>query len=98
MTDQDKELINRLKRFATDLGSELVFTAADRIEELTEERDMARRLLGAATQMQTETQAKLAKAIEALRGWDTAYKTGRNEPLQIAAETTRATLAELEGQ
>lgn len=39
---------------------------ADRIEELVEERDTARRLLGSATQMQTETQAKLAKAEEAL--------------------------------
>lgn len=37
------------------------------IEELAEERDTARRLLGAATQMQTENQAKLAKAVEALR-------------------------------
>ena len=40
--------------------------ATDRIEELVEERDIARRLLGAATQMQKETEAKLTKAVEAL--------------------------------
>jgi hypothetical protein len=68
----DAELIKRLreadtynkKYYAVD---PLHQEAADRIEELVEERDTARRLLGAATQMQTETQAKLAKAVEALR-------------------------------
>ena len=53
MTDQ--ELINRLKRFATDLGSELVFTAADRIEELVKERDEARHLQSCACNYDTPT-------------------------------------------
>ena len=39
----------------------------DHIEQLVEERDTARRLLGAAMQMQTDTQAKLAKAVETLQ-------------------------------
>ena len=40
---------------------------AVRIEQLVEERDITRRLLGAATQMQTETQAKIDRAgIDAL--------------------------------
>lgn len=51
-----------------------------------------------ASRKDNNATAKLAKAVEALRGWDTAYKTGRNEPLQIAAETTRTVLAELEGK
>jgi hypothetical protein len=65
--------------------------AADRIEELAEERDTARRLLGAATQMQTETQAKLTKTMEALRG---ILKGDDMYPWRIAREA----LAELEGK
>ena len=43
------------------------YVRADRIEELVEERDTARRLLGAATQMQIETQAKLTKAVGVIK-------------------------------
>ena len=76
MTDQ--ELINRLKRFATDLGSELVFTATNRIEELVKERDDLGRKLNTARYGQpdfawsiheeamADLRAKLTKAVEAL--------------------------------
>lgn len=50
-----------------DLIKRLRLTAFYGIQDVVEERDTARRLLAAATQMQTETQAKLAKAMEALR-------------------------------
>ena len=75
-----------------------------RIEELVEERDIARRLLGAATQMQKETEANLAKAVEALR-W---YADLENhivpddcgpQPIDLdRGDRARATLAELEGK
>ena len=80
-------------------------TAADLIEEVVEERDTARRLLAAATQMQTETQAKLAKAVEALRvaleglNWAKAYlsTSGIDSDLVNNADANvYAVLAELE--
>ena len=90
MTDQ--ELIKRLRH-----GEGWPITAADRIEELVEERDTARRLLGAATQMQTETQAKLTKAVEALREiYGDGNATGCNP--QWMTNTAAKALAELEGQ
>ena len=87
------DLIKRLR----DFGHVDAYQAADRIEELVEERDIARRLLGAATQMQIETQAQLNKAVEALRkiagnkhfSWDQGWI--QNTEARIA----RAVLAEL---
>lgn len=79
------DLIKRLR----DFGHVDAYQAADRIEELVEERDIARRLLGAATQMQIETQAKLSKAVEALD------KISCNANIKIA-RFARAALAELE--
>ena len=61
-----------------------------RIEELVEERDIARRLLGAATQMQKETEAKLTKAVEALRFYTHDYV--------FSGSKARTVLAELEGK
>ena len=82
-------------------------TDQERIEELVEDRDTARRLLAAATQMQTETQAKLAKAVEALRvaleglNWAKAYlsTSGIDSDLVNNADAkVYAALAELKGQ
>ncbi len=86
--------------------------ATNRIEELVEERDTARRLLGAATQMQTETQAKLTNAVEAMKalhedmlersraGMDTIH--GKEYRIVNAGRTAWtdfcAVLAELEGK
>ena len=95
MTHQDKELINRLKRFATDLGSELVFTAADRIEELV--KDLADgsfykettidALIDRAERAEV-AEAKLAKAVAALRWYDDPSSQG---------DVARKVLAEIEG-
>jgi hypothetical protein len=84
----DQEQIKRLR-----------LTAFYGIQDVVEERDTARRLLAAATQMQTETQAKLAKAMAGLRkiadhkhfSWDQGWM--QNAEARIAS----ATLAELEG-
>ena len=82
-------------------------TDQERIEELAEERDTARRLLAAATQMQTETQVKLTKAVEALQYADKMvrlvliYMTDRDNKdfSQAVFDTEKqiaTTLAELE--
>ena len=72
-------------------------TDQERIEELVEERDTARRLLAAATQMQTETQAKLAKAVEMLTLCGDMFDevAHPSDPLSVMIKTT---LAELEGK
>lgn len=104
MTDQ--ELIERLRMDHPDY---LTKEAADRIEqlaatceELVKERDYTEgtndTLIALNQTLEaklTECEARLGKVVEALRGWDTAYKTGRNEPLQIAAETTSTVLSAL---
>ena len=83
------------------LRKKVEYVRADRIEELVEERDTARRLLGAATQMQTETQAKLTKAVEAMRNTLDKPRHADQSYAGLWADTmkeVRATLAELEGQ
>ena len=105
MTDQ--ELINRLKRFATDLGSDLVFTAADRIRELESklalmmfERDEAWKRAAHSEKMWGEAEVKLAKAVEALR--EISCKCVSNcdwERGDICPSwTIRTVLGELEGE
>lgn len=76
----DQEQIKRLR-----------LTAFYGIQDVVEERDTARRLLAAATQMQTETQAKLAKATAYLQ------KISRHANRSCSAIAARA-LAELEGK
>lgn len=68
---------------------QLRLTALYGIQDVVEERDTARRLLAARTQMQTETQAKLAKAVAALQ------KISRHANRSCSAIAARA-LAELE--
>ena len=72
-------------------------TDQERIEELVEERDTARRLLAAATQMQTETQVKLTKAVEMLILCGDMFDevAHPSDPLSVMIKTT---LAELKGQ
>ncbi|MGB0972518.1 MAG: hypothetical protein ACPGVG_16395 [Mycobacterium sp.] len=41
--------------------------------------------------------AEIRRLREALKRWEEDFKTGRNEPLVIASESTRALLAEIEG-
>jgi hypothetical protein len=71
---------------------------AVRIEELVEERDITRRLLAAATQMQTETQAKLAKAMEAIKHMVNIAPEGDDDEWHIALDDATDLLAELEGE
>ena len=62
------------------------------VEALVEERDIARRLLGAATQMQIETQAQLDKAVETIRELMYKYEYPQEQ------WKTRAVLVGLEGK
>lgn len=84
----DEELIKKLLDDA-EFKNDIRGIAADRIEQLVEERDLARRLLGAATQMQKETQAELAKAVEFIQ------EVRRNGDTRSASMAI-AVLAELE--
>ena len=104
-----QQLIKKLRwgwRFVEgqDISNRDLEQAATSIEELVEERDTAHRLLGAATQMQTETQAKLTKAVEALRFYaPTKRQLGERWFIQNFGgrddgELAAATLAELEGK
>jgi hypothetical protein len=81
---------------------------ADRIERLVEDRNMACRLLGAATQMQTETQDKLDKMDKAMAALNAAKvyiddlqshegAEGFSASTNQAVDIYYAALAELEG-
>ena len=101
----DQELINRLKRFATDLGSDLVFTAADRIKLLVVERDEAvEKLIDQQDEKSIrirELEAKLAKldnAAELMRLALPILKKYLQHPNDIwLVDDFRAMLGELEG-
>jgi tetrahydromethanopterin S-methyltransferase subunit A len=94
----DEELIERLRRMSPRLDMldcEDVLTAADRIEQLVKERDetheegmAAIEMWGAALKGQRAAEAKLAKAVEALRQM--------LEDPEYWSPYARATLAELE--
>jgi hypothetical protein len=90
----DEELVNALRDFADDGYADLSIAAADRIEALTAKVKLMDDLdvingekIEALTAKLAEAEAKLAKAVEALR--------------EIAGEcgcsTARAIIAEIEG-
>ena len=100
-----------IKFLRTSTSSAYNKTAADRIEELIKELDISRMASVVMDNTVEELEAKLSKAVEALKSLHHAVcgKNGfaavvRNhsekaypwEPLAIADEQTRAVLAELE--
>jgi hypothetical protein len=112
MTDSDKDLIKRLRKADEyePLGHD-GWEAADRIEALTKERDTAREYAGevrirekVADDARIEAEAKLTKAVEALRFYAPTKRHlterwfiqnfGGHDDGELAA----ATLAELEGK
>ena len=106
----DEELIESLRSVAggkllyTNTPNHLRLSAADRIEELVKERDTAREYAGevrirekVADDARIEAEAKLAKAVDALRSVDDEYSDTKWGPELTSIKQVRDVLAELEG-
>jgi hypothetical protein len=95
----DAELIARLRALGRDFDD--WDTAADRIEALTAERDEQIEWVKRLADMQIASEAKLAKAVEALRdavdAWDNHNKTGDMMQGHWVTDA-RAIIAEIEGE